>query len=122
MNRTVKPVAAFCILLSIFLALPGCGGTPDPASFVVLPPDSILIPVLVDVQLAEAALKSFKPSERDSLAALYYERIARQHQCSKDDVMEWLNLLNTHPELMETVGEKVLDGLNRQDAKDPSDE
>jgi hypothetical protein len=115
------PVLAFSIP-TLFLLCIGCASSvskPDDKLF--LPPSDRLVPILADVQLAEAALKSFKPAIRDSMVVVYYDRIAESHQCSREDILDWLTYIHADPQTMEDIYERVLESLNRQDAQDISD-
>lgn len=80
-----------------------------------------LVSILVDVQLAEAALKAYKPETRDSLSRVYYERIAHLHGVSREEILRWLEEVNDDPKLMEEVYKQVLEELNRRDALDHSE-
>lgn len=114
----------FLCVLGLTAFLTACGpSTRDDGPEVVnpLPEREELVAVLVDVQLAEAALKSYKPETRDSLSLVYYERIAQLHGVSREELLAWLERVNDDPRLMEEVYKEVLEELNRQDALEYSE-
>lgn len=116
----MKPVC--CFLGFLLLVLISCGPSDGEAeSGIVLPERENLVAVLVDVQLAEAALKSYKSDKRDSLSMVYYERIAQLHEVSREEVLMWLEEVNGDPKLMEEVYGDVLEELNRRDALEYSE-
>lgn len=79
-------------------------------------PRDQLVPVLVDVQLAEAILQNFYGQEKDSLAQLYYQKICSLHGVEKSKLDSTLVLLQQDPQRMQDVFSEVLDSLTVREA------
>ena len=109
------------VLGFLLLLLPACQTGEDQEPDTLPAQRDQLVDILVDVQLAEAALKAYKPETRDSLSRIYYERIARLHGVGREEILQWLEEVNDDPKLMEEIYKEVLEELNRRDALDYSE-
>jgi len=100
----------FLFLFVIFLF--ACG--PKPA---VLPIEKErLIPVLVDVHIAEAAVQSLRKQEKDSVIQVYYEQIFEIHKISEDDFYASMEVLKQDAYQLEQIYEVVLEEVTKKGA------
>ena len=95
------------IFLLIFAS---CEPKPDQLEI----PQDTLVMVLADVHIAEGALLSILPAEKDSLKILYYQQIYEIHGIIEEAFEHDVKILKLNPELMEQVYEEVLAELNRK--------
>jgi len=75
--------------------------------------EELLIKVIVDAHLAEAALQNLTKARKDSMATLYYNQIFQIHEVSQETFETNMNILKAHPHVAESVYEKVIDQLNK---------
>lgn len=75
----------------------------------------VLIQVLADVHLAEGALLSVRPAQKDSLKEVYYNHIYEIHEVSFNDFEHDMKILKFNPKMMENIYEKVMEELNQKE-------
>jgi Domain of unknown function (DUF4296) len=93
----------------------------NPISTEPLPiPTEKLVPLLVDVHLAEAVLIDFPiGSARDSAAAEVYTKVLALHKIDSSDYENTQRILSKNPQLMATIHEQVLLNLQNKSASLP---
>lgn len=75
----------------------------------------VLVKVLADVHLSEGALLSIKPSQKDSLRAVYYQQIYEIHRVTNEAFEHDMDMLKSNPKMMERIYEKVTVELNQME-------
>jgi hypothetical protein len=84
----------------------------------IIHPDS-MVKVLVDFQLAEAALqvKQQERKEPRKYIGLYYSFIFKKHDINREDLDNSLQFYSGHPKLLQEIYEKVLTELSTRQSK-----
>jgi hypothetical protein len=102
----------FLSLILFVSFLFSCG--PKPA---VLPIEKErLIPILVDVHIAEAAVQSLRKQEKDSVIQVYYDQIFEIHKISEDDFYASMEVLKQDAYQLEQIYEVVLEEVTKKGA------
>jgi hypothetical protein len=78
--------------------------------------DEVLIRVLADVHIAEAALQNLLGKTKDSLANVYYEQICEIHGVDRALLDSSMLLLQNNPNRLEGIYVEVMKELERLDA------
>ena len=80
-------------------------------------PEEELVPVLVDIHLAEAMAQKLYGELKDTISQTYYEQVFTIHHITREQFDEAYQQLQDDPKLMFQVYEKVLEEINRQEAQ-----
>ena len=96
------------ILVALLLLWSGCHSPVDELST----PRELLIPVLVDIHVAKAAVQNAAPAIRDSLYLEYFNQICNLHRLNVDSVQQDLDILTRHPARMEGYYAEVVEILD----------
>lgn len=83
-------------------------------------PDDQLIPVLIDIHIAEVALQSLRGDTRDSIAELYYTQICSIHQVEKAAIDSTLEILRNEPQRLEKLYGAAMEEVDRMAAENQS--
>ncbi len=78
----------------------------------MLPPE-VMIEVLADAHVAEAALQNLHGPKRDSLALRYYQQIFAIHGIREEDFTYTYEQLRRQPEQLDEIYGKVMARLDR---------
>ena len=78
----------------LFVLLPSCQRQPVD----VLPPDDLLIDILVDLHMAEGAMQRVPVQMQDSIGTIIRSRVAAQHGLSAEALDTYLQTLQRDPE------------------------
>ncbi|HFA50788.1 MAG TPA: DUF4296 domain-containing protein [Bacteroidetes bacterium] len=76
-------------------------------------PEDKLVPVLMDIHIAEAGLTHLTGTVKDSTAAKYYQQIYTMHGVEEAVVDSCLYYLKRHPARMKKVYDKVTKELEK---------
>ena len=79
--------------------------------------EEVLIPLLVDVHIAEAALQNVSKIYKDSMADIYYDQLAEMHKISREELNETVLLMRTSPEKLNEIYTKVVEELGKREAE-----
>ena len=72
-----------------------------------------LIPVLIDIHIAEAVVDNDSQAMKDSLAALYYPQIFAKHGVTAKDFDSTVKFMNERPQLMHDIYEEVMKEIQK---------
>ena len=72
-----------------------------------------LIPVLIDIHIAEAALQNLRGNTKDSMANLYYDQICAIHEVERSVIDTCLEIMRTQPIRLEDIYVDGMDTINR---------
>lgn len=97
------------ILVAIFIAV-GCEEAPTPLPL----SEEELIPVLIDIHVAEAALQNLRGETKDSMANVYYDQICTIHRVDRALLDSTLNMLRNRPEQMQEIYVKAMEEIDRR--------
>lgn len=102
------------VLTAVLIALAGCTHDADEQKpkGKMLPPE-VMIEVLADAHVAEAALQNIHGPRRDSLATLYYDQIFAIHGITKEDFEYTYDRMREQPELLDEIYGEVMARLDR---------
>ncbi|MEM9991518.1 MAG: DUF4296 domain-containing protein [Bacteroidota bacterium] len=75
-----------------------------------------LVPVLTDLYLAEAAMNTLVGEVKDSMAAVYYQQVCAIHGVMRVDIDSTLQLMQQHPDFMDSTYTKVMERLAEMEA------
>lgn len=103
------------VLAGVWLAFPG-GCTKEAAQQAPtgkMLPAEVMVKVLADAHVAEAALQNIHGPRRDSLAALYYGQIFAIHGITKEDFEYTYDRMRQQPELLDEIYGEVMARLDR---------
>ncbi len=116
MKNIVKFSYGFLIAL---LILTGCGPAKDAVPEGILPKDK-MIPLMIDIQLAEAAIpiNNFQGDSAKQYAADYYNYIYNRHQVEKETFDKSINYYIKHPKLLDEIYAGVIEGLSVKEAEE----
>ena len=70
--------------------------------------------VMVDVHMAQAAIKMAPLNKRDSIEQVYWSQITKIHGRSEDDIKEEIEVLKRYPQQLEKIlnrAESIVDSL-----------
>lgn len=114
MEKRLRLVILFILLIST-----GCWNKEKKAPEGILSKEQ-MIPVLVDIQLAEAALviKNFHGDSAKQYAADYYNFIYIRHQVTKEEFEKSLNYYIEHPKQLDQIYSEVIAELSKKEAEE----
>jgi len=98
----------------IFLVLISCSTDKPPVTFYT---QEELVPVMVDLYVATAALKDVDEIYKDSLIALYRGQIAKFHYVDMDKVDTDIGLLQKYPKIYKELHEAVSDSIVQKEKR-----
>jgi ActR/RegA family two-component response regulator len=70
--------------------------------------------IMMDVHMAQAALRMAPLEKRDSIEKVYWSQIAAIHNKNEEDIKEQIELLKDHPEQLEKIlnrAESIVDSI-----------
>ena len=109
----MKKYQLLSILLAVMIATAGCG-----QEEVVFPiPEDALIPILMDVHIAEAAIQGLHGEEKDSVAAAYYEQIEKIHGYERALIDSCIVLMRKDPKVLSANYGKLLEEISKKEAE-----
>ena len=73
------------------------------------------VKVLADIQVAEASFQFANKNDIDSLATQYYDEVFKLNHIKKEEFDTMIHVLMNNPALADTLYEKVLLELRRQE-------
>lgn len=74
-----------------------------------------LIPILVDVHLAEAAMQEVPSEKRDSLGKAYYKKVFSIHKVTEADFNKSLFIIRQDPDELEAIYKEVIANLEKRE-------
>jgi hypothetical protein len=80
-------------------------------------PEEELLPILIDVHLAEAALQNLRGDTKDSMANLYYEQICTIHQVNRKMLDSSITFLRSEPIILEKLYTKAMEEADKMSVK-----
>lgn len=92
------------VLATLFVILASCRQRIPGISM----PEDKLVPLLMDVHLAEAALQNVHGTVKDSLTDVYLGQICTIHEVDREKLDRVLAELRNNPEAMDRVYRKVV--------------
>ncbi len=95
------------------IALAGCTRAREQKPKGKMLPAEVMIEVLADAHVAEAALQNIHGPRRDSLATLYYSQIFAIHGIAKEDFEYTYDRMRQQPELLDKIYGEVMARLDR---------
>lgn len=95
-----------------FLLIISCGEKP----YCTLSDDQ-LIPVLTDIQVAEAAAQTLTGTLKDSILEVYYNQVFAIHGVEREEFELCFMELESDPKRLSLIYERVIEELNRQSAQ-----
>ena len=102
----------YIFFVGIFIFISSC----ETESEVKLPfSEQKAVRVLTDIQVAEAAFQFANKNEKDSLATQYYNEVFQLNHISQADFDQLLTVLMNHPTLADSIYEKVLLEMSREE-------
>ena len=101
-------------LTPIIILIVSCNTTPTPSI-----KEQDLIPVLVDIHIAEAAMQSITHKHlKDSIGDIYYNQIFEIHGVEKADFDQTMAILREDPYQLKSIYKTVLDTINARNQKE----
>lgn len=79
--------------------------------------EEVLIPILADLHIAEAAMQHLRGELKDSMAGVYYEQLYEIHNVNKKDFDHTMAILREDPIRLEQIYDKVIDHIAESEAK-----
>lgn len=79
-----------------------------------LPPDELLIELIMDLHRAEATMNRINNERQDSISLIIRDRIAQSYDVSPETMDLWLETLQKSPEHMITIYDSVIARLERE--------
>ena len=79
--------------------------------------EEVMVKILMDIHIAEAAAQQGVISQRDSLRNLYYNQIFELHSVSKEKYEEDMELLKRDAPRLSNIYDKVIDQLKERKEK-----
>lgn len=79
--------------------------------------ESKLVNVLADIHLAEAAGQQLRGFTKDSVMQVYYAQVCSIHSVDQQELIYSMEQLRDEPERMQLLYEKVIEAIERADAK-----
>ena len=77
-----------------------------------------LMDVLIDMHMAEAMMNKLPSSDQDTVGEVYYRMIYREHEITKDEFDQSMNVLREDPVRLNGIYEKILERLNVLEAEE----
>jgi len=102
----------FTLIIGVLTAL-GC--QQDEVNYVL--EEEMMIKILVDMHIAEAAALQGDVSQRDSLRTIYYDQIFEIHEISKKTYEEDMELLKRDAKRLTNTYDKVIEQLKERKAQ-----
>ncbi|MCB9080401.1 MAG: DUF4296 domain-containing protein [Lewinellaceae bacterium] len=99
----MRRLGFFLLLLGVL----GCQQVQEPLPIA----ERDLVPILLDIHVAEDALQSVFGPRRDSLRAVYFQEIYRIHRTDSVALANTMLRLREDPERLERVYQRVIDLL-----------
>lgn len=87
-----------------------CGGGKEVSEIA----ESKLVPLLVDVHIAEVAIQDAPTAAKDSIAALWYGYVFKQHDVKQEDFEKTMLALRKNPKRIGKLYEKVQEELDKR--------
>jgi len=100
-------------LIIVFLIALGC--QQNETSYAI--EDEMMVKILLDMHIAEAASLQVDISERDSLRRIYYDQIFEIHEVPKKTYEEDMELLKRDAEKLASIYDKVIEQLKERKQK-----
>ena len=81
--------------------------------------EEVIIPILRDIHFAESAVQSNKlhKDSADHQLAIYYTRIFKIHDVSKEQFLNSFHYYNEHPDELSKIYEELLNEMSEIEAK-----
>ena len=80
--------------------------------------EEALVPILKDIQMAEAIIQQQNYLIKDSLVERYYQVIYKTHDIQAEDLDSTLAIIRREPAIMDRVYTKVLEELQKEEVKE----
>jgi len=77
-------------------------------------PEDKLVPLLVDVHIAEVAIQDATSSAKDSIATLWYGYVFKQHGVEQEAFEKTMQVLRKDPKRIGKLYEKVQEELEKR--------
>lgn len=102
------------IYIALILLLSNCKQNPsiDPAI-----PEKQLITALLDLHIAEVAVKSLRGTTKDSVLNVYYDQVYEMHGLERKKTEAYLEKLRTDPKYWDALYQKVEEAYKQLDAQ-----
>lgn len=107
----MPPVISY--LLAILLIVAACETDKAPQPL----PDELLIPVMADLHIAEAALQRLPRNYKDTVSQRYYDEVAKIHRLTRPQLDSSLHWLRARPKEMFRIYEAVFKHLEKQETE-----
>jgi hypothetical protein len=104
LNRIIP---AICCALLVWII--GC----DRGTEESLPPDEVLIDLIVDLHLAEASMTRVNVMKQDSVSLILRQRVALSNGTTPEQMDRWLETLQKTPDRLVAVYDSVIARLER---------
>lgn len=108
------------LILFFFILFIGCNSSEKKSK---RPPEilseEVIIPILRDIHFAESAVQANKlhKDSADHQLAIYYTRIFKIHEVSKEQFLNSFHYYNEHPDELSKIYEELLDEMSEIEAK-----
>ena len=99
------------ILIALCLLCFACG---NGGAGVPMIPESQLVPLLVDVHIAEVAIQDAPTAAKDSIATLWYGYVFKQHDVTQEDFEKTMLVLRKDPKRIGELYQKVQEELDKR--------
>jgi hypothetical protein len=99
------------ILFSYLFFLCSCKKDNDNVPYTLEYPREKLIPLMIDMHVAEAALQQFQTQEKDSMKAVFITQILKIHKLDKKDLEKIMSDLRSDAFLNSMIQEQVMDSV-----------
>jgi len=104
------------LLLALFIAV-SCEEEQAPLPL----SEDTLIPVLIDIHVAEAALQNLRGNTKDSMANVYYDQICTIHKVDRALLDTTLSMLRNRPEQMQDIYVKAMEEIDRRSVQNKAE-
>lgn len=101
-------------VLLIHLSLASCGQ--DKMSWAI--DEQVLLEVIIDVHVAEAAVQSLRGATKDSVINAYYDQIFEIHGVNRAEFETTMEMLRNDPKHLEALYSKAMIEIERQDVEE----
>ena len=101
-----------CLIIVLFILL-GC--QQDDISYAI--EEEMMIKILADMHIAEAATLQGDISQRDSLRKIYYDQIFEIHEVPKETYEEDMDVLKRDAKKLASIYDKVIEQLKQRKEK-----
>lgn len=109
----MRTTARILLPLALALLLSACQSEEEPLRL----PEPVLVKVLADLHIAEAAMQNLRGNTKDSIAVLYYEQIYTIHDVDASDVKHDLESLRQQPQRLKELYTKVMEHTEAMNAR-----